>query len=97
MRITALVALLALASFAASASADGGCNQDALATVQHLFDSADVDRDGNVTPSEYEGAGLERFGVSFEEIDGDSDGNMSIKEYLELYQRHHPPVGGTEV
>jgi len=58
--------------------------------VQHIFDGADQDRDGNLTRSEYESAGLQDFGVSFEESDTDANGGTSMAEYLALYKRHHP-------
>ena len=48
------------------------------------------DGDGSLTRTEYEGAGLQRFGVSFDESDTDADGSTSLAEYVERYERHHP-------
>ena len=90
-----IVALLATAS-TASAGEGGGCSKDANFVVQHMFDAADSDRDGNLTREEYEGAGLQQFGVGFEASDLDGDGTTTLDEYLDLYDRHHPPVDGTE-
>ena len=88
MRSLTFIAV-ALFAFPYTASAEG-CAKDAESVVQHIFDEADQDRDGNLTRSEYEAAGLQDFGVSFDESDTDANGGTSIAEYLELYKRHHP-------
>lgn len=96
MRLHLLVAASVVASSAGVAlvaTAGGGhCGGDSV--VQHIFDMADEDRDGALTREEYEEAGLERYGVSFEETDANADGVTSMAEYLELYQRHHPADEG---
>lgn len=95
------VVILALAAFAipVGATAEGGCQgaKDAESVVQHIFDQADRDLDGSLTQSEYEQAGLERYGVTFEQSDLDGDGGTSIDEYLVLYESHHPAGDETEV
>jgi hypothetical protein len=92
MRLHLFVAAGAVAASAAVplvATAGGGhCGGDSV--VQHIFDMADQDRDGALSRDEYVEAGLERYGVSFEETDANADGVTSMAEYLELYQRHHP-------
>lgn len=82
-----IVTLLAFPSVPAGAGAGG---DDALAIVEHIFVNADSDQDEILTPAEYEEAGLERFGVTFAETDGDADGLVTLEEYVELYERHHP-------
>jgi hypothetical protein len=88
MRSLAFIVVAALV-LSSTASAEG-CTKDAESVVQHIFEKADQDRDGNLTRSEYEAAGLQGFGVSFEESDTDGNGGTSIAEYLDLYRRHHP-------
>ncbi len=70
--------------------------QDPRAVVEHIFEKADSDRSGALTAAEYEAAGLERFGVTFEQCDADADGETSLAEYLAIYDRHHPGPG-TEI
>lgn len=92
MRPIALLSLMALLLNAAPAAAGEGCSQSAEAAVLQLFEAADANQDGSLTRAEYEGAGLQQFGVSFEESDLDSNGVTSDGEYLELYRMHHPSV-----
>jgi hypothetical protein len=89
---------MALALFVAAspASAGEGCASSAEAKVQHIFDAADVDGSGSLSPSEYESAGLQSFGVSFAETDADGDGETTLDEYLDLYHRTHPAPDGSE-
>ena len=72
------------------ATAGDGCG--AFPVVQHIFDAADQDHDGVLTPEEYADADLARYGVSFEETDANGDGVTSMEEYLDLYARHHAPA-----
>lgn len=92
MRSTLLFALLFMvmvAAFsAAPALAGGGCHDGAW-VVGHIFDKADADADGMLSPTEYEDANLGRFGASFEDTDADGDGMTSRSEYIELYERIH--------
>jgi len=88
MRALATVAALALAI-------SGG--MDPRAVVRHIFDMADRDGDGALTRSEYEGAGLARYGVGFDESDRDGDGRTTLDEYLDLYERIHGPRDELEV
>jgi hypothetical protein len=87
----ALAALLA----AGPASAGEGCGS-AEAKVRHIFAAADGDHDGRLSQAEYENAGLQGFGVSFDESDADGDGVTTLDEYLDLYHRTHPPADGSE-
>ena len=89
MHLTAFIALIALLT-APAINAGGG--HDPVAVVQHLFAVADQNRDGRLSQDEYEKAGLQRFGVSFDESDTDANGETSLAEYLDLYHRLHPPV-----
>lgn len=89
------IVALALSLTAAPPAASGG--EDGLAVAAHLFEAADSDRSGALDAAEYEAANLARFGVSFEQSDLDGDGATSREEYLELYRRHHPVDGETDV
>lgn len=95
MRLLTPIALATLMA-ASPAAAGAGC-QDGEKAVQHVFESADEDQDGRLTRAEYEGAGLAQFGLSFEQTDLDADGVTTNTEYLEIYRKHHPPAGGSEV
>ncbi len=96
-----LVTYLAMAFLATSSTAyaGGGCESgyDPVDVVQHIFNTADQDRDGLLTQLEYEDAGLQVYGVTFEQSDLDADGATSIQEYLLLYEFHHPVAGETEI
>ena len=91
--VTTLVAIFGIALLASAASAGEGCG--AYSAVQKIFDTADTDGNGALTRAEYAEARLERFGVSFEESDANADGETSLPEYIELYERHHS--GGERV
>jgi hypothetical protein len=97
MRTIALVPLAALLLNTASADAGEGCGQSAEAAGRQIFEEADTNGDRSLTRAEYEHAGLQKLGVSFEESDLDADGVTSDGEYLELYRKHHPPVDRSEV
>ena len=96
MRTIGLIAAALVMSTAPAAIAGEGCGSDELAVVEHIFDAADLDRDGSLTASEYQDAGLDHYGVSFEDSDANADGLTSLVEYLELYERHHPPADRIE-
>jgi len=90
---TFLVLSFLLAGLLVAASADaGGCmsGDGAVGIVKHIFDRADQDQDGLLTQVEYEDAGLQNYGVTFEQSDTDADGTTSLDEYIELYEKHHP-------
>jgi EF hand len=71
--------------------------QNARSVVGHLFETADVDRSGTLSPAEYGEAELDAYGVGFEASDRNGDGETTLEEYLDLYERHHPNDPGTEV
>ena len=97
MRLWSVIAV-AIVSIPSVAGAGSGCESghDPVDMVQYVFDEADRDRDGSLDRAEYEAAGLQGFGVTFDESDANSDGVTTMKEYLELYLRHHPAKGGSE-
>jgi len=86
MRLTALISIF-LFAIAGTAAAGG---HEATAVVEHIFEMADQDQDGALTPGEYEEADLSRFGLSFDDSDMNGDGETTLDEYLELYRVHHP-------
>jgi hypothetical protein len=85
-----LITFLALALVTTATAANAGGGHDGHDVVKHIFDVADKDQNGSLTRAEYEDAKLQRFGVSFDESDSNADGETTMAEYLELYQRHHP-------
>lgn len=93
MHFIGLFALALLPVYLTAANASAG--SDARAVVQHIFEMADENRDGSLDRSEYEAAGLQRYGVTFEQSDANADGETTMEEYLELYERHHPPADRT--
>lgn len=92
MRMTSRAFALALWM---APTAIAGNEQDGRSIVAHLFELADADGSGALDADEYEQADLSAYGVSFEDCDGNADGETTLEEYLELYDRHHPP--GQEV
>jgi len=94
MHIATLVLLGSVLAAPAAAVAGEGCG--AKTAVREIFDSADTNGDGALTQAEYERAELQRFGVSFSQSDTNADGRTTLPEYLELYERHHPPAGQSE-
>ena len=98
MRLLTYLAMALLAT-STTAYAGGDCESgyDPVAAVQHIFNAADQDQDGLLTQLEYEDAGLQVYGVTFEQSDLDADGATSIQEYILLYEFHHPVDGETEV
>ncbi|MDJ0852502.1 MAG: hypothetical protein QNK04_29370 [Myxococcota bacterium] len=87
------IIVLATAAFAIGVlpiTAGAGEGHDPRFVVEHIFDVADQDQSQTLSSEEYAAAGLERYGVSFEETDANGDGETSLDEYLELYERHHP-------
>ena len=88
MRFLALTAPLLLLTLPAATWAGGG--HDATAVVEHIFDVADQDGDGVLSDAEYADAGLEQFGLTFDDCDANGDGYTSLDEYLALYRAHHP-------
>ena len=94
MMLRSLVVLALATAWPAVAPAGGDCGGGTTAegpgVVAHIFETADADGDGRLTRAEYEGAGLQGFGVSFDESDLNADGETTMGEYLELYLRHHP-------
>ncbi len=98
MRLLTYLAMALLAT-SSTAYAGGGCESgyDPVDVVQHIFNTADQDQDGLLTQLEYEDAGLQVYGVTFEQSDLDADGATSIHEYILLYEFHHPVDGETEV
>ena len=98
MRLLTYLAMTLLAtSTTAHAGGDCASGYDPVDVVQHIFNTADQDQDGLLTQLEYEDAGLQVYGVTFEQSDLDADGATSIQEYLLLYEFHHPVDGETEV
>ena len=93
--------LLALASIVATAfladASLSGEGVDHRSVVRHIFDVADTDGSGTLTPEEYTASELDRYGVSFEQCDADGDGETSLAEYLDLYDRHHPDPDGVSL
>ncbi len=93
-----LVFCLALGLTASVAYAGPGCGGGgATAAVSNLFGEADANADGALSRAEYLDAGLDSFGVSFEDSDLDGNGSTSLDEYFELYEKHHPPVERLDV
>ncbi len=97
MRLVASIAFAGITGLIAAGSATAMDGQDAGSVVGHIFSIADTDGSGTLTRAEYGDAGLERYGVSFDASDANGDGETSVSEYLELYERHHPREAGTEL
>lgn len=95
MRLMNLILIAGSLALAVPALAGSDQPGGAKNVVQHIFDAADTDGDGVLTLSEYEAAGLKRYGVSFKAYDTNQDGVTSWQEYLTLYEQHHAPAGST--
>jgi hypothetical protein len=69
-----------------------GCEAEAASIAAHIFDMSDADADGHLSLDEFANAGLERYGMSFDDYDANSDGQASVDEYFDLFDAHHPPA-----
>jgi hypothetical protein len=85
--VTALLAGIALVVTPGAALAGPGC--DGFDVVTHIFEVSDTDGSGTLSREEFAESDLERYGVPFDEYDADHDGQTSLDEYLDLYDRHH--------
>ena len=92
--ICAVAAGIALAVTPGSVLAGQGCDGFDVAT--HIFEASDIDGSGTLSREEYAGAGLERYGVPFDDYDANGDGEASREEYFDLYDRHHLAEGEIE-
>jgi len=90
--ISIVSAVLAFCAGPALAGEDCG----AFDIVTHIFDVSDTDGSGSLSRQEYLDAGLDRYGVPFDEYDADGDGEASIDEYVEMYDRYHLAEGELE-
>jgi Ca2+-binding EF-hand superfamily protein len=88
-------AALALVFVPASALAGDGCGSG-FDVVTHIFETSDRDGSGTLSPEEFEQAGLARYGVSFGAYDTNGDGEASLDEYREIYDRYHLAEGEIE-
>jgi hypothetical protein len=61
-----------------------------IEVAKHIFKHADINADGVLSKSEYEKAGLAKFGSSLEAFDADSDGRVLLNEYLQVFEKFHP-------
>jgi len=97
MRLTALAfsGIAAVLLAASPALAEEG--RDPIAVVEHIFEMADADGSGTLTPEEYYDAKLQRYGVTFEACDLDADGETSLSEYLDVYLRFHPSTDRSKI
>ena len=66
---------------------------DAREVAVHIFEMADRDESGALTPDEFEAADLAAYGVDFEAYDADADGETSRDEYLQMFDAHHGAEG----
>ena len=74
-------------------AASAGEQSSPLAIAQHIFEQADADKNGVLTPGEHVSAGLDRFGASFADFDLDRDSQVTWDEYRSIFERHHPAPG----
>ncbi len=93
MRILFGAALVGIVLGLSSGVALAGEGCGAMDVVAHIFEMSDTDDDGALTRAEFAAAGLERYGVPFEDYDADGDGRATFDEYRALYDRHHPAPG----
>ena len=68
-----------------------GCEMEPSSVAAHIFDMSDTNEDGFLSLVEFADAGLERYGVTFDEFDVNGDGETSVDEYFDLFEYHHPP------
>ncbi len=93
MRILFGAALVGIVLGLSSGVALAGEGCGAMDVVAHIFEMSDTDDDGALTRAEFAAAGLERYGVPFEDYDANGDGRATFDEYRALYDRHHPAPG----
>ncbi len=88
-RIFLAIALATLTFFVVAGSVEAGEGCEGFDVVTHVFDVSDGDGDGFLSPAEFDEAGLAGYGVPFEAYDADGDGQASLDEYYDLYDRNH--------
>jgi len=94
MRVLLAASLAAIILALGAAVAPAGDFADDLDVVAHIFEMADADGDGALSRSEFEEAGLGRYGIAFDGYDMDEDGEASVDEFFDLYEAHHPVAPG---
>lgn len=77
-------------------NSNAGETSDGFSVVDHIFQTADTDQDGVLTRAEHDAAGLQKYGVKFEDFDANEDGSISISEYRTLYEKHHNGAVGSD-
>jgi hypothetical protein len=96
MRLIICVVSAGLAFAVIPGSGLAGQNCEGFDVATHIFEASDIDGSGTLSREEYAGAGLERYGVPFEDYDANGDGETSRDEYFDLYDRHHLAEGEIE-
>jgi len=96
VRFTACSLALGLALTVVPGVAVAGEGCGGFDVVTHIFDVSDSDGSGSLSRQEYEDAGLERYGVKFDDYDANGDGEASFDEYIDMYNRHHLGEGELE-
>lgn len=97
MRFTTILTLFSVLGLVVAPPMPARGGYDAIAVVTHIFTAADADESGALSPLEYADAALGRFGISFADCDADSDGEIVVDEYIELYKRHHGLLDEIEI
>ena len=80
------VALIVLSS---ATSVLAGETLTPIQAAEHIFKAADSNKDGVLTETEHDAAGLGRYGAAFVDFDADTDSKVTWDEYKAVFERHH--------
>ena len=79
-----------------SGKADAGCGDKHanaekinMDVAQHIFEKADANKDGILTQTEHDAAGLGKYGTNLPIFDVNNDGQVTLREYRKIYNRFH--------
>lgn len=87
---TILLAAACALAIASPCAAMEHAGPHARAQVGQLFKQSDADGNGSLSKEEFQAARLAEYGVGFETFDANSDGRITLAEYLALFERYHP-------
>ena len=60
--------------------------------AQHIFEKADANKDGILTQTEHDAAGLGKYGTNLPIFDVNNDGQVTLREYRKIISANPIPI-----